>query len=379
MVLGIYYLTMDPTVEIVTLPGRADEFRTVDSVYEPNRKIGIPYRANGYYWMQNRNIPGVVLFEDIIEEQESGRKKVLETGVDRTIQAVLSGEVDAMIANGYEMYELLRKRGMVGQLVLSNIHERRHVSDMDEVESLYNLGLVSLHTPILLGNIYDEQSPQEEAELTTVGRAIFNRILPDEMRFVQKTLGKKELQELVDASFRKLGQDRTTDVVDAIKDLGFHYATVSGTTIAVSDLTIPDERAAILKEAEDIVDRNDRDFRRGLMTDEERYQNTVEAWTVAKDRLQEVIRTTLNPYGPIAVMALSGSTKGGFGPITQLAGMRGLMADPSGRIIDLPIRSHFREGLDSAGILHFHAWRAQGSGRHRAAYSRRRLSHAPPG
>ena len=84
-----------------------------------------------------------------------------------------------------------------------------------------------------------------------------------------------------------------------------------------------------------------------MLTEEERYQITIDEWTRAKDRLQDMIRQALDPYGPIAIMAISGSTKGGFGPITQLAGMRGLMADPSGRIIDLPIRSHFREGLNA--------------------------------
>ncbi len=345
MVLGIYYLTMDPTVEVVTRADRADEFRTIDSVSNPDVKVGFAFRTNGYYWMQNRNIPGAVIFEDTTEEQEGGRKKVVESAIDHMLRALVEGEIDAVVANGYEVKKLLRKRGLEDQIVLSNLHERRHVTDMDEIEYLYNIGLVGLHTPVLLGNIYDNSDPQDEPELTTVGRAIFNRILPNEMRYVQKTLGKKELQDLVDTAFRKLGQDRTTDVVDAIKDLGFHYATISGTTIAVSDLTIPTERASILKEAEDIVDRNDRDFRRGLMTEEERYQNTVNAWSEAKDRLQDVVRHTLDPFGPIAVMAISGATKGGFGPITQLAGMRGLMADPSGRIIDLPIRSHFREGL----------------------------------
>ncbi|MFN8529837.1 MAG: hypothetical protein U0670_14630 [Anaerolineae bacterium] len=113
----------------------------------------------------------------------------------------------------------------------------------------------------------------------------------------------------------------------------------------MTDLTIPEERADILKVAEDTVERAERDFRRGLLTEDERYQRTIDVWNRAKDQLQDLIQRTLNPFGPIAVMAISGSTKGGFGPITQLAGMRGLMADPSGRIIDLPIRSHFREGL----------------------------------
>ena len=96
-----------------------------------------------------------------------------------------------------------------------------------------------------------------------------------------------------------------------------------------------------------MVTRAERDFRRGLMTEDERYQVTIDEWNRAKDYLQDQIQDTLDPYGPIAIMAISGATKGGFGPITQLAGMRGLMADPSGRIIDLPIRSHFREGLNA--------------------------------
>jgi DNA-directed RNA polymerase subunit beta' len=345
MVLGIYYLTMDPTVEIITRPDRADDFRQTTRLSDPAVKVGIALRSNGYYWALNRDIPGQVLFQDVVEKQENERTKVVETAIDRTIRAVLDGEVDCMLANAFDFGKYMQKKGLQGKLELANLSERRHVVDMDEVEYLYNLGIVNLHTPILLGTYLESRDSLAEPEPTTVGRAIFNRILPDEMRFVQLTLGKKELQELVDRCYRRIGPELTTNVVDSIKDLGFHYATISGTTIAVADLTIPDERVDILRTAEDIVDRNERDFRRGLLTEEERYQNTVNAWNNAKDRLQTVIKGTMNPYGPIAVMALSGSTKGGFGPITQLAGMRGLMADPSGRIIDLPIRSHFREGL----------------------------------
>ena len=168
---------------------------------------------------------------------------------------------------------------------ITNLHERRVVVDMDEVEYLYRIGLVNLHTPILLGNVFDELSPQDEPEICTVGRAIFNRILPDEMRFVQETLGKRGLQDLVARCYQVIGGERTTEVVDAIKNFGFHYATISGTTIAVSDLTIPDERADILREAEDVVTRAERDFRRGLMTEEERYQITIDEWNRAKDYL----------------------------------------------------------------------------------------------
>jgi DNA-directed RNA polymerase subunit beta' len=346
MVLGNYYLTLDPTVEIIALKENADKFRTMNTLIgNSNVRVGIPYRSNGYYFTLTHDIPGTVIYQDVVEQDENGRDKVKEKALDRTLRALIEGEVDCMITNAHEIRKLAKKKKVDNRIELANLQERRKVVDMDEVEYLYNMNMVELHTPILLGNVYDDRSPQAEPEITTVGRALFNRILPDEMRFVQDTMGKKQLQELVAKSYQKVGGDRTTDIVDAIKNLGFYYATISGTTIAVADLTVPDERRDILAEAEAVVDRAERDFRRGLLTEEERYQITIDEWNRAKDRLQELIRQALDPYGPIAIMAISGATKGGFGPITQLAGMRGLMADPSGRIIDLPIRSHFREGL----------------------------------
>src|SRR5690606_35229546 len=176
--------------------------------------------------------------------------------------------------------------------------------------------------------------------------AIFNRILPDELRYVQASLDKKRLNALVARAYTTVGGDITTGIVDKIKDYGFNYAMISGTTIAVSDLTIPEARDEVLARADKNVQRAERDFRRGLMTEEERYQITVDEWSGAKAQLEDMLQDTLNPYGLVAIMAISGSTKGGFGPITQLAGMRGLMADPTGKIIELPIRSHFREGLN---------------------------------
>ena len=319
----------------------------MDTVLAGDFKVGIAFRSNGYYYAQFRRVPNSELYLDATELDENGRPNVTKSAVDRTVDALLAGEVDCMLANAYEMRKYLRARDLEDQLEITNLHERRVVVDMDEVEYLYRLGLVNLHTPILLGNVYDDRGPQEEPEICTIGRAVFNRILPDEMRFVQETLGKKGLQQLVAQCYQVIGGERTTEVVDAIKNYGFHYATISGTTIAVSDLTVPDERADILRQAEDVVTRAERDFRRGLMTEDERYQVTIDEWNRAKDYLQDQIQDTLDPYGPIAIMAISGATKGGFGPITQLAGMRGLMADPSGRIIDLPIRSHFREGLNA--------------------------------
>lgn len=347
MVLGCYYLTMDPSVEIACRPERSADFRSITSLQNPNFKIGIAMASNGYYYAQSHDIPGMVLYENLLEEDENGRTVVKVKAANRMIDAVISGEVDAILANTVELRKIISSRKLQNDLVVANLHERRLVVDMDEVEYLYSLGLVNLHTPILLGNYNDHHGAQAEPEPTTVGRAIFNRILPDELRFVQETMDKKNLQKLVAEAYTAVGSDATTEIVDAIKNYGFKYATVSGTTIAIADLTIPEERQDILETAEKTVERAERDFRRGLLTEDERYQIAIDQWTNAKDMLQELIRENLDPYGPIAIMAVSGATKGGFGPITQLAGMRGLMADPSGRIIDLPIRSHFREGLNA--------------------------------
>ena len=115
--------------------------------------------------------------------------------------------------------------------------------------------------------------------------------------------------------------------------------------MAVFDLRVPDERAGILDGAQKRVEQIDRQYRRGLLTEEEQYQRTIEQWNGAKEQVEAAVRSSMDKQGPIAMMALSGSTKGGFGPITQLAGMRGLMADPNGKIIPVPIISNFRQGL----------------------------------
>ncbi len=349
MVLGNYYLTMDPTADLISKKERAEEFRHEDDIRGKNLKIGVAFNTSGQRWVEHHRLyegNQVTVYNRSEPQVETGQKPGKPLPADVTLlNALLAGEIDVAVYNGYDFTQLAGKRKEYDVLEIANLADRRHVIDMDEVEYLYGLSMVNLHTPILLGNVYDNRLPQPKPEITTVGRAIFNRILPDEMRFVQDTMGKKQLQNLVAKSYQRLGADKTTDIVDAIKNLGFHYATVSGTTIAVSDLTVPPERQDILASASAEIERAERDFRRGLLTEDERYQKTVDIWTDAKTKLGDVIKDTMDPFGPIAIMALSGSTKGGFGPITQLSGMRGLMADPSGRIIDLPIRSHFRMGL----------------------------------
>ena len=348
MVLGNYYLTLDPTADIISLKARADEFRYWETLRQGGMRIGVTLNSGGQQWVHKQELGignDVIVFQRDEQRDDKGKIVKIVTPETQAFTALLKGELDVIVYNAYDFMKLQAKKAEYQELTVSNLTERHIVSDMDEVEYLYAMGVVGLHTPILLGNVYDTLPPQPQPEITTIGRAIFNRILPDEFRFIQDTMGKKQLQNLVAMSYTRFGADITTDVVDAIKNLGFHYATVSGTTIAVSDLTVPPERVTILAAASDVMEQASRNHRRGLLTDDELYQKTVDTWTQAKDDLGNVIKDTLDPFGPIAIMAISGSTKGGFGPITQLAGMRGLMADPSGRIIELPIRSHFRMGL----------------------------------
>ncbi len=218
-------------------------------------------------------------------------------------------------------------------------------SDINEVEMAYSLGYVGLHAKIKLAQIYDELPAPPDLVDTTVGRALFNRIVPDALRLINHPLGKNELNDLIALCYRRLGREITVDFADAIKTLGFEYATVSGVTISVYDLTVPDQKALILGDATDEVSEIERQYRRGLLTEEEQYNRTIEIWSRARDTVSKAVAARLDPYGPISVMAKSGASKGGFGPISQLSGMRGLMADPSGRIIPLPIRSNLREGL----------------------------------
>jgi DNA-directed RNA polymerase subunit beta' len=228
----------------------------------------------------------------------------------------------------------------------------RAFSDMDEVDLAYQLGQVDIHSKIkarMMTWYDDDENRLPEAELrlieTTVGRVLFNRILPEKVQFVNRQLEKGGVKDLIAEVYELYGQDVTTETADAIKRIGFEYAMRSGTTIAVSDITIPPEKAEIIDQALKDVELVQRDFRRGLLTEQEQNERIIQTWQETTNDVAKAVRSYLDPDGNLATMANSGATKGGFGPISQLAGMRGLMADPSGRIIPMPIRSNFREGL----------------------------------
>jgi DNA-directed RNA polymerase subunit beta' len=230
--------------------------------------------------------------------------------------------------------------------------EGKIFTDFDEVMLALDLGLVDLHARIKVRYQIPDASRtpggcEEETGFleTTVGRVLFNLQLPEELRFVNKAMDRTALNELVARCHSRLGAGPTAELADKIKHIGFTYATKSGISIAISDIVVPEAKARILEDTANRVEEIERQFRRGLITEEEQYVKSVELWTRATDEITHAVAEKLDPSQGIGAMAASGATKGGIQPIRQLAGMRGLMADPSGRIIALPIRSNFREGL----------------------------------
>ena len=187
---------------------------------------------------------------------------------------------------------------------------------------------------------------------TTAGRLIFDEILPagvgiavtGGIDFINDKMDRKMLKTVVARCYDVLGNEDTAEVVDNIKRIGFEYATQSGITIAVNDLRVPAEKAGLIKKADDNIREIDSEYDTGLITEQERYDATVEVWSRTTEDVKKTIQEQLSAYGSVYTMAVSGA-KGNISQITQMAGMRGLMTDPSGRIIDLPIRSSFREGL----------------------------------
>src|SRR5438046_1847637 len=215
--------------------------------------------------------------------------------------------------------------------------QMRLFGDFAEVQSAYDMGIVNYHTPVKVphnGGVVD----------TTVGRVLFNAVLPEELRFVNKVLDRSAIREIVTAVFDKYGGEVTADVVDKIKTVGFSAATSAGVSISIDDVAIPPEKERMIEEAERKVAEIDRQFQRGLITEQERYEATVKLWTDATRDVIEAMMKALDRRGSVYMMATSGA-RGNTQQMGQIGGMRGLIADPQGRSIDLPIRSNFREGL----------------------------------
>ena len=193
---------------------------------------------------------------------------------------------------------------------------------------------------------------------STLGRFLFNEILPQDLGFVDRTIegnelklevdflvGKKGLKQILEKVIHTHGATKTAEVLDSIKSMGYKYSTRAAMTVSISDMTVPPQKPEMIKNAQDVVDRITRNYKRGLITDEERYKEVIETWKETDDALTKALLGGLDKYNNIFMMADSGA-RGSDKQIKQLAGMRGLMADTTGHTIELPIKSNFREGLD---------------------------------
>ncbi|MGB8150663.1 MAG: DNA-directed RNA polymerase subunit beta', partial [Candidatus Cybelea sp.] len=181
---------------------------------------------------------------------------------------------------------------------------------------------------------------------TTVGRVIFNLAFPEhwDHEFVNRIVDKGSLKKTITDCYRKYGNAETARFLDAIKDIGFHYATLSGTTVSISDVIVPQSKHEIIGKAQDEVDELHRLYEQGFISEDERYNKTIEIWSKSSDEVTTAMQAAQNPLNPVFMMATSGA-RGSIAQVKQLGGMRGLMSDPSGRILEIPVKASLKEGL----------------------------------
>ena len=240
-----------------------------------------------------------------------------------------------------------------------DIGEGKFFKSINEAILAYENKVITLHSRIKVRRegVVNGEKISRIVDIT-LGRLIFNEIIPQDLGFVDRSnpenallpeidflVGKKQLKKIIDKCINTHGATNTAEVLDAIKATGYKYSTRSAITVSISDMTVPEEKKDLLANAEKTIDSITKNFRRGLVTEEERYKAVVETWKETDDKLTSALLNGLDKYNNIYMMADSGA-RGSNQQIKQLAGMRGLMADTSGRIIELPIKSNFREGLD---------------------------------
>ena len=236
--------------------------------------------------------------------------------------------------------------------------EGRAFSSEDEAVMAYQNGEITLQSKVRI-RMEREWNGEKRRKIveTSLGRVIFNNAIPQDLGYVDrsveenifklevdKLVAKGDLKGIVDRCYRRHGATTTSEVLDRIKALGFKYSTRGGITVGFQDITVPEKKPEILAAAEKEVDGIDNLFRTGLLSETERRSNVIKIWEKATNEVTDALMETLDPYNPITMMSDSGA-RGSISQIRQLAGMRGLMADPSGQIIEVPIRANFREGL----------------------------------
>ena len=225
--------------------------------------------------------------------------------------------------------------------------------DYNELLMAYQTKAVELHATVKMRKVLEDG--RKGLIESTVGRFIFNENMPQDLGFVDRNedpfgleidflVDKKALGKIIDRCFRRHGNTKTAEVLDHIKALGFKYSTVGGITVAVADMKIPKEKAEYIAAAEKQVDKFEKAYGRGLISDEERYEKVIETWTETTNKVTDALMDGLERMNNIYIMAHSGA-RGSKNQIRQLAGMRGLMANASGKTVEIPVKSNFREGL----------------------------------
>ncbi|MBP1754242.1 MAG: rpoC [Firmicutes bacterium] len=237
---------------------------------------------------------------------------------------------------------------------------RHYYKSLNEAILAYENAAISLHEMIKIrrSGINNEGVEEIRTIQSTLGRFIFNEIIPQDLGFVDRTkdenfltleinflVGKKQLKPILEKCINIHGATKTAEILDAVKSLGYKYSTRAAMTVSISDMEVPDEKKTIIADAEATIENIAKEYRRGRMTEDERYNTVIETWKNADKILTETLLSRLDKFNNIKMMSDSGA-RGSDKQIKQLAGMRGLMADTSGRTIELPIKSNLREGLD---------------------------------
>ena len=316
MILGVYYLTMRKLADYKDDPKMVAQVSS-DTVYndvEELRKLTTPDENTG---KAELGLYDLIWFEDVTD----GNRRVLCRPID--LLGRYYGSVNlAMLA--YENKEITLHQNIF-------VHRTVKLPDGTEVSGFTE---------------------------TTVGLLIFNENIPQDLGFIDRSkaenalkfevefhVGKKQIKQILEKVINTHGATTTAEVLDNVKAMGYKYSTQAAMTVSISDMTVPPQKPQMIADAQDTVDKITRQYKRGLITDEERYKEVIETWKDTDDALTKALLTGLDKYNNIFVMADSGA-RGSDKQIKQLAGMRGLMADTTGRTIELPIKSCFREGLD---------------------------------
>ena len=316
MILGVYYLTMRKLADYKDDPKMVAQVSS-DTVYndiDELRKITTPDDKTG---KAELGLYDLIWFEDVTD----GNRRVLCRPID--LLGRYYGSVNlAMLA--YENKEITLHQNIF-------VHRTVKLPDGTEVSGFTE---------------------------TTVGLLIFNENIPQDLGFVDRSnaenalkfevefhVGKKQIKQILEKVINTHGATTTAEVLDNVKAMGYKYSTQAAMTVSISDMTVPPQKPQMIADAQDTVDKITRQYKRGLITDEERYKEVIETWKDTDDALTKALLTGLDKYNNIFMMADSGA-RGSDKQIKQLAGMRGLMADTTGRTIELPIKSCFREGLD---------------------------------